>query len=50
MREQDKITARDISKMKTINMPDREIKVTVIKLLKGFGKRVEDLRTTLTKK
>ena len=41
MKEQDNFTARDLSKMKISNMPDREFKVMVIKILTGFENGVE---------
>ena len=33
MKEQDKITARDLSKRESSNMPDREFKIIIIKIL-----------------
>ena len=33
MKEQDKITARELNEMEISNMPDREFKVMVIKIL-----------------
>ena len=47
MKEQDKITARDLNKNR--DMPDREFKVIAIKILSGLAKRVEDLNETLNK-
>ena len=47
MKEQDNFTARDLSKMKISNMPDREFKVMVIKILTGLEKRVAYLSETL---
>ena len=43
MKEQGKITAIDMNKMEIRNMPDREFKVMVIKILTRFEKRVLDL-------
>ena len=50
MKEQDKITARDLSEMDISNMADREFKVMVIKTLTGLKKRVENISETLRKK
>ena len=49
MEEKDKITARDLSEMDISNMPDREFKVMIIKILTGFEKTVEDISETLNK-
>ena len=49
MKEQDKITARDLNEMEMSNMPDREFQVIVIKKLSGLEKRVENLSETLNK-
>ena len=38
MKEQDKITARDLSKMEIHNMTDRKLQVMVRKILIGFEK------------
>ena len=40
MKDQDKITARDLNEMEIINMSDREFKVMVIKILTRLEKRV----------
>ena len=50
IKKQDKTRARDISKTDISNIPDREFKVTIIKLLTGTEKRVEDISETLNKK
>ena len=47
-KEQEKITARDLSQMDISNMPDRKFKVIIIKILTGLEKRVEDISETLT--
>ena len=49
MKEQDKITARELNKMEIRNMPDREFKEMVIKIFTGIEKRVEYLNATLNK-
>jgi len=49
MKEQDKITARDLSKTEISNVPNREFQVMVIKILPGLEKTVEDLIETLNK-
>ena len=47
MKEQDKITARDLCEMDVSNMADREFKVMVIKILTGLKNRVENISETL---
>jgi len=47
--KEDKITARELNEMEVNNMPDREFKVTVIKILTGHEKRVENLNETFKK-
>ena len=47
MKEQDQTIARDQSKMDVSNMPNREFKVIIIKVLTGFEKKVEDISETL---
>ena len=47
MKEQYKIIARDLNEIKISNMPDREFKVMVTKILTGFEKRLEDVSETL---
>ena len=49
MKEQDKITARDLNDTEISNMPDREFKIVIIAVLTGFEKRVEDLSETLNR-
>ena len=45
MKEQDKITARELNETMISNMPDRESKVSFIKIqiLTGLEKRVENI-------
>ena len=47
MKEQDKGTARDLSKTDISNMPGRELKAMIIRTLTGLEKRVEDMSETL---
>ena len=47
MKEQDKITGRDLSKTDISNMSDRVFKAVIIRLLTRFEKRVEDMSETL---
>lgn len=47
MKEQNKITVRHLSKIQINNMPDRELKAMIIKILTGFVKRMEDISETL---
>ena len=49
MKEQDKLTARELNKPGMSNMPDKEFKVMVIKRLNRLEKRVKDLNETLNK-
>ena len=48
MKKQDKIIVRDLSKNGD-NMPDREFKVMIIKILTGFEKRADIIETLRTK-
>ena len=41
MKEQDKVTVRDLNKMEISNMTDRELKVMTIKSLSGLEKSGE---------
>lgn len=41
MKEQDRITAREPNEMELSNMPDKELKVMAIKILKGLEKSEE---------
>ena len=47
MKEQDMATARDLSETNTRNMPNREFKVMIIKIVTGLEKRMEDMSETL---
>ena len=47
MKEQDKAMARDLSKTDTSNVPDGKFKATIIRILTGLGKRMEDISETL---
>ena len=49
MKEQDRITARNLSEMDISSMPDREFKVMIIMILTGLEKRVEDISEALNK-
>ena len=42
-------TARDTSKMDISNMPGREFKVMIRKILTGINKRLEDVSETLNR-
>ena len=44
--KQNKATARDLSKIDTSNMPDREFKTIIIRILTGLEKRVEEMTGT----
>ena len=43
MKQQNKATARDLNETGISNMPDREFKATVIRILTGLEKRMEDI-------
>ena len=49
MKEWDKITGRELCEKEISNIPDREFKVVVIKMLTGLQKRIEDLNKTLNR-
>ena len=48
MKEQDNITARDLSKSHISNMPDGQFKATIIRILPGLEETIEDITETLT--
>ena len=48
MKEQDKVTARDLGKTDISSMPDGEFKATIIRILAGLEKRMEFFRESLT--
>ena len=47
MKEQDKVTARDLGKTDISSMPDGEFKATIIRILAGLEKRMETFREAL---
>ena len=47
MKEQDKATTRDLSKTNIRNMPDKEFKAMIKRILTGLEKKVEDMSETL---
>lgn len=49
IKEQDKTIARHLSKTEINNMPDREFKIIVIKILTGLEKTMEDFSELFTK-
>ena len=49
MKEQDKATARDLSKTGKSNMTDREFKLIIIDILIEVEKKVEDFNETLNR-
>ena len=49
MKEQDKITARELNKTEISSMPDRKFKAMVVKILTRLEKRVEDLSETINR-
>ena len=50
MKKQDKSTARELNEMEICNMPEREFKVMIIKILTELGKRVETSVRSSTKR
>jgi len=47
VKQQDKITAKELYRTEISNMPDREFKVMIIKIVTGLEERVEDFSETL---
>ena len=50
MQEKDKITVGDLSETETSNMPDKEVKVMIIKRLTGLQKGWRTSMRPLTKR
>ena len=48
MKEEDKAMTRYLSETDIDNMPDKEFKVRIIRILTQLGKRIEDINETLT--
>jgi len=48
MKEQDKVTNRDLSKTDVSYMPNGEFKETIIRTLTRLAKRMKEFRETLT--
>jgi len=48
VKQQDKITAKELYRTEISNMPDREFKVMIIKIVTGLEERVEDFSETLS--
>lgn len=49
MKLEDRFVAGDLSKRDISNMPDKEFKIIIIKILTGLGKRVKDNSKPLNK-
>ena len=49
MKGHDKVTARELNETEISNMPDKELKVMVIKILTQLEKRVKDLSEIFNK-
>ena len=49
IKEQDQTITRDQSEKDISNVPDRDFKVMIIKILTGLEKRVEDINENLNK-
>ena len=47
MKEQDEVTARDVSETDISNRSDGEFKATIIRILTGLEKRIEYISETL---
>jgi len=47
-KEQEKVIARDLIKTNISNMSDEDFKATIIRILAGLEKSMEDIRETLT--
>ena len=50
MKEQGKVTARDLSETDISDVPDGEFKAAIIKILAGLEKIMEDFRVKKVKK
>lgn len=48
VKEQDKAMVRDLREKDISNMPNGEFKATIMRLLTGLKKRMEDIREALT--
>ena len=48
MKERNKATSRDLSKTDINNMPDGDFKATIIMILSGLEKGIEDISEILT--
>ena len=48
MKEQNQVLARDLSERERSNMPDEAFKATILRILSGIKKRMEDIREALT--
>ena len=48
MKEQDKVTASDLSETDVSNRPNGEFKATIVRTFTSFEKRMEDIRETPT--
>ena len=50
IKEQDQTITRDQSEKDISNVPDRDFKVMIIKILTGLEKKVEDISDPFTKR
>ena len=49
-KEKEKVTAKDLIETDMRNMPDPEFKTTIIRMLAGLEKSIEDTKESLTAK
>ena len=49
MKEQDKTSEKELSETEISNLPNKEFKVMVIKILIGLGKRIDKLSENFSK-
>lgn len=47
MKEQNKTLEKELNVTDISNVPDKEIKVMIIKMLNGLQRKVEELRTSI---
>ena len=47
-KEQENITARDLTETDIHNMPDPEFKILITRIIAGLEKSIEDMRESLT--
>lgn len=49
MKEQEKSSEKELNETKLSNMPDKEFKIRIVRILTGLKKRMEELSETFNK-